>query len=84
MGTTRIAKAWGYEIKTRRTSKEFGPLTQTQLAELLSTATHTVSQRAVSAWEKGQTVPHPEVQGRLIAVLGIDPVTLYRIYRSAA
>lgn len=74
--TRTLAKAWGYEIRTRRKMLD---LDQVGLAAHLG-----VSQATVSRWEQGHMVPGSAMQAKLVARLAIDPVSLHRLITSAA
>lgn len=71
--TNRVASAWGAEIKARRTARPF-EMSRAQLADHLG-----VTRQMVRLWEEGVHAPSAPMQGRLIQLLGIDPVTVAKL-----
>lgn len=71
-----LAVAWGEAIREQR--KALG-MTQAALAADVG-----VEQPTISKWERGQGIPSPQMQARLVKALGIDQVRWYQIQQRGA
>lgn len=68
-----LARAWGSAIAEQRAALK---MTQVGLASEVG-----VEQATISKWERGHGIPSPEMQAKLVQVLGIPQDRWYRIQR---